>query len=340
MSLGEFGTQEPVSRVLEFVSLLELRLDAQPVERAPDEGRLDSDPEQAQPAARLQPDLVEAGREHVPGHPAGVLAETVRPGQRGLATRGEGADPEAQFLHDRPRQARTHLRDQAENVTVRGRLVQRAQRGPKLMTAARAESSERVVHAGLDRKLGEVELEQHKWSLTREQHALTVNGHPAGPLSLRLSRCLFLEGQRDRVDAVAQVGGSAVTLTVEYVPEVTVAVGADDLDAPRAQTPVNALDDPIAGERSEEARPAAMRIEFRLAPEQFGSAGPAAIHADSLAVGVLAGERSFGGRLPENGVLLGRQFGPPLRIGLHYVGPVGLRHSIDGTWPDSDGTRR
>ena len=45
------------------------------------------------------------------------------------------------------------------------------------------------------------------------------------------------------------------------------------------------------GQRREERRPAAVRLELRVAAEQLGAAGPAAVDALGLGVGVLAGER-------------------------------------------------
>ena len=160
MGLGEFGAQHDVSGVLELVPLLELRLDPQPVECAPDEGRFYPHAEQAHSAAGLQPDLVEAGREHVARHATGFFAEALRPGQRGLAARGECSDAQAEFLHGRPRQRGADLRDQADDMTIGRGLVQRTQGGTQLVMSAGAKSCDGVVHPRRDRKFGQVKFEQ------------------------------------------------------------------------------------------------------------------------------------------------------------------------------------
>ena len=180
VSLGEFGAQQPVSRVLELVSLLELRLDPQPVERAPDEGRLDSDPEQAQSAARLQPDLVEAGREHVrrpcrrsprrnsPPRPAWACRSRRRLGPRGAvpawpptaARRRPSRSGRGRDGRRRPRAARAAW---AAADDGRARGIVRAGRPRPASTGSSVRSSSSSTRR----------------SLTRQQHALTVNGDPA-----------------------------------------------------------------------------------------------------------------------------------------------------------------
>src|SRR5207249_7107844 len=71
-------------------------------------------------------------------------------------------------------------------------------------------------------------------------------------------------------DLVAEVGRRAVPLAGEHVAEVAVAVRAQDLGAAHAPGAVGPLDDPLTGERGEEAGPAAVRVELVLAAEQFG----------------------------------------------------------------------
>ena len=48
--------------------------------------------------------------------------------------------------------------------------------------------------------------------------------------------------------------------------------------------------DPVLGQRREEGRPAAVRLELLVASEQLGAARPAAVDALGLGVGVLTGE--------------------------------------------------
>ena len=111
--------------------------------------------------------------------PPDFFAEALRPGQRGLAARGECSDAQAEFLHGRPRQRGADLRDQADDVTIGRGLVQRAQGGTQLVMSAGAKSCDGVVHARRDRKFGQVEFEQQRRSMTRQRHALTVTARSA-----------------------------------------------------------------------------------------------------------------------------------------------------------------
>jgi len=61
------------------------------------------------------------------------------------------------------------------------------------------------------------------------------------------------------------------------VAEVAVAVGAQNLGAHRAHRCVAPLDDAIAGEGGEKARPAAVRIELGVTAKQLGAAGAACV---------------------------------------------------------------
>jgi len=180
VGLGVLGAHVAVGGVLELVALLELRLDAQAVERAADERRLHPDAEQAESPAGLQPDCVEAGRQHIRGHVAGALAEALRPRERRFATRGEGAHTKAQLLHRRPRQRSSDLGDQPDDVTVGCGLVQRTQDGTELGAAAGAQPGQRVVRVHFGGKLGEVHLEQQERSVTRaRQHANHFRARPS-----------------------------------------------------------------------------------------------------------------------------------------------------------------
>src|SRR3954447_18999654 len=125
-----------------------------------------------------------------------------------------------------------------------------------------------------------------------------------------------LQGQADRVDAVTLVGRRAVPLALEHVAEVGAAVGAAHLGANAPEGPVLDVLDPVLGERCEEGRPAAVGVELGVRAEQLGVAGPAAVDAFGLGVGVLAGERPLGAGLAQDGVLLPAQLLVPLGVGL------------------------
>ncbi len=121
--------------------------------------------------------------------------------------------------------------------------------------------------------------------------------------------------QRDRVDAVAQVRRGAVALALEHVPEVAVAGGAHDLDALHTHRVVGAFDDGLTGERGEERRPAAVRVELGVAAEQLRAARAALVDTGGLGVGVLAHERALGAGLAQHLVLGGGELRAPLGVG-------------------------
>jgi hypothetical protein len=144
------------------VPLLELRLDAEPVQHPTQEGRLDPDAEQADPAAGLQPDLVERRGQYIARHVPRAF-EALRPRHRGLAARRERLYAEPQLLHRRPRQRPAHLGDQPDHAPVLARLVQGAKSRPQLAPAAGAQPCDRIVGISSDRHFGQVELEQQRW---------------------------------------------------------------------------------------------------------------------------------------------------------------------------------
>jgi len=59
-----------------------------------------------------------------------------------------------------------------------------------------------------------------------------------------------------------------------------------------------------------------VRVELRVAGEQLGTARAAAVDADRLGVGVLAGERALCAGLTQDVVLLRAQLGAPLVLAL------------------------
>jgi len=152
--------------------VVELRLDPEPIERAAHERGLDTDAEHADIPAGLEPHLVERRRQHIPGHRPGRLVERLGPRQCRLAGGREGAHPQAQLLHARPRHGTTHLGDQADDPRVARRLVQRPQGRPQPVPAAAAQPGQGVVRLLLHRHLGEIQLEQDAPSPhTQRRHA-------------------------------------------------------------------------------------------------------------------------------------------------------------------------
>src|SRR5690349_17822129 len=136
-----------------------------------------------------------------------------------------------------------------------------------------------------------------------------------GPVSFG-SGPLWFWRQADLVDAVALVGRGAVALTLDVVAEVRAVVSAPALGTARPERAILDVLDAVLGERREERRPAALRVELGVGAEQFGVAGPALVDTDGLGVGVLAGERPFGAPLAEYVVLGGGELLTPLGVGL------------------------
>ena len=178
MGLRELGAHDPVGGVLELVPLVELRLDAQPVERAAHEGGLDADAEHAQVPAGLEPDLVERGREHVAGHRAGPLVERLGPRQGRLAAGREGEHGQPQLLHRRPGQRAADLGDQPDDASVVGGLVQGPQGRAEPVTAAGAQPGQRVVRPVAHGQVREVELEEDPSPNAWHLHVSTVRREP------------------------------------------------------------------------------------------------------------------------------------------------------------------
>jgi len=79
-----------------------------------------------------------------------------------------------------------------------------------------------------------------------------------------------------------------------------------------------------------------VRVELRLAAEQFVATGPAAVDAERLGVVVLAGEGALGAGLAEHVVLLGGELLTPLLVGLlDLVRPPGLVLLLEHAFQDT-----
>src|SRR4051794_26229158 len=138
-----------------------------------------------------------------------------------------------------------------------------------------------------------------------------------------------LQPDGQRVDAVPVAGGG-LRGVVEDVPEVAVAGAAEHLGPHHAVAAILAQDDVVGGARLPERRPAAVRVELGLRPEQLRAAGPAAVDADGLGVDVLPGPRPPGAGLAQDRVLLRGKLRAPLLVGLGDLGLLvrGCRHDL------------
>ena len=191
MGRGELASHHPVGGVLVLVPLLQLWLDAELVERAAEERRLHAHAEHAETTARLQPDLIERGRQHVTGQSAGLLAERLGPGDGGLATLGEGPDADPQLLHDRPGQRSADLDEQPDDTPIPARLVQRPQRRAEQPASSRPQPGQRVMGVRVGGRFGQIEFEQDGWAVSGQRgHAIHGRRRARTP-ELRLSGCRF-----------------------------------------------------------------------------------------------------------------------------------------------------
>jgi len=126
---------------------------------------------------------------------------------------------------------------------------------------------------------------------------------------------LRLERKGDRVHAVA-VTGRGLRGVIEDVAEVRVAGRAPHLRAHHPVRPILDQRHRVRVLRVVERRPAAVRVELRLRPEQLAVTRPAPVDADPLLVEQRPGPRPLGRGLPQYGVLLRRKIPPPLVVRL------------------------
>ena len=160
VGVGELRLGVLVHRVLELVPLAELGLDAELVESAAEERALGDEAVQAEVAGGLEPDLVEGGREVVGAVPRRELAERLRVGDRELLLRPEGLHGVADLLDlgDADRRG-AEARDEADDVRVVPRLLERVDDVAKRERPLAPEDGEGVVGRRLGDPALEVELE-------------------------------------------------------------------------------------------------------------------------------------------------------------------------------------
>src|SRR5262249_27393716 len=107
---------------------------------------------------------------------------------------------------------------------------------------------------------------------------------------------------------------------------------------------VGLLPDVRLGDRGPEARPAGAGLELRVGGEEREVAADAVVRARGVVVPVLARERSLRALLGRDLVLLGRELGLPLRVGLRDAADLfiyGVLHggSFPGSLREERGTR-
>ena len=121
------------------------------------------------------------------------------------------------------------------------------------------------------------------------------------------ARPIFFEIERQRIDAVAQAGLVARTV-IEDVAEVRIAAVADGFDTAHPVAAVLTQLDIAFVDHVPKAGPTAEGIVLGGRGEQFLPTCGAGVNALRFGVDVLAGERTLGGLLPQDRVLLRAQF--------------------------------
>lgn len=139
----------------------------------------------------------------------------------------------------------------------------------------------------------------------------------------------LLKPQGDGIDAVAQIGGSAIALSFKDVAQVTATGGTSNFGSLATQTQVLDVQHAVFCQGCIEAWPATVRVELRGAAKELSVAGLAGIDALCLGIGVLTKEGRFSTCLPQDVVLRARQLLSPLFIGFRHgewlaVGTGGL----------------
>src|SRR3954451_3381205 len=126
-----------------------------------------------------------------------------------------------------------------------------------------------------------------------------------------------LQVQGDVVHAVALAGRPRTV--VEKVAQVATTAAAPHLGPHHEMRAILHQLDGVGVLGLVEARPAGAAVELGRGVEQFGTARAAAVDAVSLVVGVLAGERRLGGRLPQHLAAVRGQLLPPLVVALAHL---------------------
>ena len=168
---GELGAHDPVGGVLVLVALLELRLDAELVERAAQERRLDARRRACRARRRA---AARSRRRRWPGRRRRcrrAVAEALGPGDGRLAARRERPHAAPQLLHRRPGQGTADLGDQPDDArVVRRPRAARAAVGRSWRATRRAAGPSGSSVPVVDRDIGQVELEQQGRSAAGQVH--------------------------------------------------------------------------------------------------------------------------------------------------------------------------
>jgi len=160
VGLGELRLGVQVLGVLVLVAVVHLRHHAELVERPLEERVLVDDPGQPDVAGRLEPDLVERGRQVVAAVAGTHLAERLRVGDGELPRLAEGPDGVPQILgHRKAMAAGAHLGDEARDPVIGGGALEGLDVAQHRRRFAQHERGKRVIGDSLDELGLQVDLE-------------------------------------------------------------------------------------------------------------------------------------------------------------------------------------
>src|SRR5579863_1785655 len=170
------------------------------------------------------------------------------------------------------------------------------------------------------------------WSLAKSSAVIRAPFYTSGkpPLAPQGSRAgavsrIALETQRGRIDAVAQP--RRLRPIAEDMPQMRLAAAAAHFRSYHAEAVVGQQMQCRLARGRPKAGPAASRSEFLMRAKQVGTAADAGVNARLVVVIINTAERRFRPALAGHAVLLFRQRGLPILIGLRdlaHSGPLQL----------------
>jgi hypothetical protein len=135
------------------------------------------------------------------------------------------------------------------------------------------------------------------------QHLNINKKYPLGLGLGAFSSSVFSEAQTDTVHTVALISGSLISFTLEYMAEMTAAVGTDNLRSLHAKGAINMSSDSTR-DGIKVCRPATAGLEFMIGGIQGCVAARAVVNASRRVVGIVfAGAGALGSLFAEDAEL-------------------------------------
>src|SRR5580700_960996 len=168
------GFGEAVCRGLVFFAVLEARQDSELVESATEEGGLAAQADEADLTHRLQPDLVERGRDVIGPGSATELAEAVGKGDRKLSLGAKGLDRVPHLLAGCDRKAvATEAGVEALDARIGAGALERVEKAVQRLLLAKGEFRYRALVWTLDKPATEIDAKHH-----RSRQGRSARHHP------------------------------------------------------------------------------------------------------------------------------------------------------------------